>query len=80
MAGLASSKATTTFTVVDRPDLTPALFEELFRDALDREGWIRVLPDDGWVARWASDHLRAAAGYAAGEVLGLKNGDTIFVR
>jgi hypothetical protein len=44
--GLASSKATTTAMVVDRPELDDQLFHEALRDSLDRDGWLSYLSED----------------------------------
>lgn len=45
-AGMASSKATTTAKVVDRPDLTLPDFTAAVSDALDRGGWLEWLEPD----------------------------------
>lgn len=75
MAGLASSKATTTFTVVDRPELDQDAYRAVFRDALAREGWINdsQVDDDG-IDDWIDEHLALARQFPVGEVLEVAGG------
>lgn len=55
--GLASSRATTTALVVDRPDLDPVTLHILVGDALDRDGWrLCVGPDFN---DFVADHVDA---------------------
>jgi hypothetical protein len=44
--GLASSRATTTAMVVDRPELDRDDVWDAIEDSLDRGGWLRALEDD----------------------------------
>lgn len=46
VAGLASSKASTTFMSVDRPDLDRKSFRLAFVDSLEREGWGEYIDSD----------------------------------
>lgn len=69
VAGLGSSKATTTFAVIDHPDLDAASYADAFSDAMRRQGWLKEAGDDGWVADWVGEHVRLAAGFAPGQVL-----------
>lgn len=77
MAGLASSRATTTFKVDVRSGLDRAGYRAAIRDALSREGWIEpgTADDDArWVDDWADEHLAAAALFPVGTVLELCDG------
>ena len=47
MAGVASSKATTTFRVHDDPAMTPELYRQASRDVAVREGWITEQDEKG---------------------------------
>ncbi|MGH8937192.1 MAG: DUF7715 family protein [Acidimicrobiia bacterium] len=79
MAGLSSSRATTTFTVRDLPDLDGGAFGQLLADALQREGWLRSesAEDEAWAAGWAREHLSAAARFEEERVLELRRGRII---
>lgn len=44
--GLASSRATTTAMIVDRPFITSDDLRDVVRDALERDGWLDLLGDD----------------------------------
>lgn len=75
MAGLASSKATTTFTVENRPELDQDSYREAFVDALVREGWIedgRAVDRD--IQLWIDEHLELAAQFSVGEILEVQDG------
>ena len=74
VAGLASSKGTTTFTVIDNPELDAAGYVRAFSDGWKRQGWLKEGDDDGWVAEWAGEHLRLASGFPPGQVLEIKAG------
>lgn len=74
VAGLASSKATTTFEVIDHPELDAAGYVGAFSDAMKRQGWLQEGDDDCWVAEWAGEHLRLAAGFSPGQVLEIRDG------
>jgi hypothetical protein len=76
MAGLASSRATTTFRVDVRPGLNRSGYRAALHDALRREGWIEpgTADDAQWVDDWADEHLAAAALFPAGTVLELRDG------
>jgi len=74
VAGLASSKATTTFGVIDHPELDAASYVAAFSDAMKRQGWLKEGDDDGWLAEWAGEHLRLATGFSPGQVLEIRDG------
>lgn len=74
VAGLASSKGTTTFAVIDHPELDAAGYVRAFSDARKRQGRLKDGDDDGWLAEWAGEHLRLAAGFSPGQVLEIKAG------
>ncbi|MGA9595535.1 MAG: hypothetical protein WBV06_05240 [Acidimicrobiia bacterium] len=74
MAGLASSKATTTFAVIDNPGLDTRSYVGVFRDAIRRQGFLGDDDDDGWVAELAGEQLRLAAGFTPGQVLEIRDG------
>lgn len=80
MAGLASSKATTTFTVAERDDLDAATYRELVRDALRRDGLIDAIGDGGWVTELADLQLLIAAELRVGVELELRDGRSVAVR
>ena len=69
VAGLGSSKGTTTFAVLDNPELDAAGYVRAFSDAMKRQGWLKEDGDDGWLAEWAGEHLRLATGFSPGQVL-----------
>lgn len=73
MAGLASSKATTVFRVLDHPTMTSEHYRQAFCDALIREGWIREGDDvaAAEVREWADQHLTEAARWPDGTLLEL---------
>ena len=75
MAGMASSRATTTFKVVDRTDLDAASFRQLLHDALERDGWFDLDcgDDESWVTDFADHHLESALAFEAGSVLELRD-------
>ena len=77
MEGLASHKATTTFTVVERADLEPAEYGRILLDHLLDGGWVVGGPDDPentWVGEYIEQHLGLAAHFEVGEVLEIRNG------
>ena len=76
MAGMASSKGTTTFGVEDRPSLTADEYRAAFVEALRREGWLDSSSDmvEREVIAWADEHLAEAARFEDGDVLALVNG------
>lgn len=74
MAGLSSSRGTTTFMVRDLPDLDVGAFVELLKDALEREGWLRSTEDQAWAVAWAGEHVSAAARFEEERVLELRRG------
>jgi hypothetical protein len=53
--GLASSRATTTALVVDRPGVTEADLREAVRDHLERAGWIDLVTEANEPAGWPDD-------------------------
>jgi hypothetical protein len=56
--GLASSRATTTAMVVERPEIDPCRLRDALHDSLDRQGWLRGLEGDE-VQEVLDDHLDA---------------------
>jgi hypothetical protein len=74
VAGLASSKATSTFTVIDNPGLDPAAYVRVFADAVKRQGFVVDEDDEGWVVDLAREHLRLASGFTPGQVLEIRDG------
>ena len=79
MAGMASSKATTEFRVEDRPQLTAEKYREAFLEALRREGWLDLIPEEDKheLTAWADQHLVEAARFEDGDVLCLVNGEPV---
>jgi hypothetical protein len=76
VAGLASSKATTTFTVIDNPELDTARYVEALRDAIGRQGFLADDDEDDWVEELAGEQLRLAAAFTPGRVLEISRGRT----
>ncbi len=69
VTGIASGRGSTTFTIADRSDLTPALYSELIVDGLTRQGWIGTeTPADDFedFIRW---HIDLAAQLPVGGLL-----------
>lgn len=70
--GLASTKATTTAMVVDRPDLDRDEVWDALYDSLSRDGWADHLDDDEFEAL-VDEHLwcieTVCASFAVGDVL-----------
>lgn len=60
VAGLASSRASTTFRVVDRPELDEATYRRIFLEALEREGWIALADDTDEFEEMIDWHIDAA--------------------
>jgi hypothetical protein len=81
--GLASSRATTTAKVVDRPHISADDLREAVRDWLERDGWCDLLDDDGevddLVDSCLADIERAATTFPLDTVVG-RHRDTVFVR
>ena len=77
LAGMASSRATTTAKVVERDDIDAETFRLLLHDALVREGWVREddAADRAWVQQWANAHLAAARLFEPGSVVEYRNGE-----
>lgn len=73
VAGLSSSRATTTFMVKEAPHLTLDDYAQAIRDALLREGWLSEGEDDSWVVALAKLQADLAAGYEPGTILGVKS-------
>ncbi len=74
MAGLSSSRATTTAKVVDRRDLDPQTYADLLCDALAREGWVSPNGMTEEEARdWAREHLEFASFFDEGTVVELRD-------
>jgi hypothetical protein len=74
VAGLASSKATTTFSVIDNPELDAADYAGAFSDALKRQGLVRDGDDDSWLGEWVGEHLRLATEFSPGQILEVRAG------
>ena len=68
MAGLASSKGTTTFSVAFDVDMTPERYRQALRDAVTREGWISAEDESGLaeIDAIADDHSRIASRFEPG--------------
>ncbi len=82
MEGLASHKATTTFTVAERTDLEPVDYRRILLDHLLDGGWVIGGPDDpenAWVGEYIERHLGLAAHFEVGDVLEIRN-DRVEVR
>ena len=81
MGGLSSHRATTTFEVVERPELDLETLFELVLDSVVAGGW--GSPDDpelvAIVRSEVADLCRVAASFPAGTVLG-RSGDHVYVR
>lgn len=71
VAGLSSSRATTTFKVKEAADLTLEKYTGALRDALTREGWIEHGVEPAWVAELAERQASLAAELQPGTVLGI---------
>jgi hypothetical protein len=68
MAGLATARATTTFTVSDLPmDFTE--YVGALRDGLTRQGYWRSADDDRWLLPLARDHACGAQAFDVGALL-----------
>jgi hypothetical protein len=74
VAGLASAKATTTFAVIDNPELDAAGYVKAFVDAVDRQGFLVDEDDAGWATELAGEHLRLAEAFSPGQVLEIRGG------
>jgi len=74
MAGLASSKATTTFAVVDNPELDAETYDRAFIEAVVRQGFLAEGDDAGWIAEIADEHLRLASQFNPGQLLEIRRG------
>ena len=82
MEGLASHKATTTFTVADRADLESVDYCRILLDHLLDGGWIVGGPADAgneWVDGYIKQHVALAAHFDIGDVLEIHN-DRVEVR
>ena len=78
--GLASSRATTTALVADRPDLEREEVALAFRESLERGGWLYGL-DQGEIAEVVADHLRCVARICATFPVGSivrRDGDRVY--
>ena len=71
MAGMASSRGTTTFRVVFDEAMTPERYRQAFRDTVIREGWVRPEDRSGLadIEAIADEHRRLAARFRAGTEL-----------
>ncbi|CAN5605831.1 hypothetical protein BH24ACT5_BH24ACT5_07320 [soil metagenome] len=80
--GLASSRATTTAIIEDRPDLDRRLLATAIRESLDRQGWLAGLgPDliDECLADEVALIEEIAGAFAAGTVIG-RHGTEVHAR
>ena len=69
VAGMASSKASTTFMSVDRSDLDRDAYRRLFLDALERDGWIERGERSSDLDAWIQWHIELAEEAPPGVVL-----------
>ena len=71
--GLASSRATTTAMVVDRPELDREELWDVLYDSLERQGWLKHLDDDE-IDELVDEHLQCieivCANYPVGTIVG----------
>lgn len=69
--GLSSGRETTTFMVVDRPELDFGIYRGLVRDGWSRLGSkdTPVDPDEAWADALAAQMMRAAASIPAGSIV-----------
>ena len=65
--GLASSKGTTTVAAVEKPDLDVDAYLALFRDAMDRMGWLAAF-DPGGIEEWVAWHVQLADAMPEGAI------------
>lgn len=72
MAGIASARATSMFTVAELP-MTFTEYVGALRDGLQRQGWWRADSDDGWLLPLAAGLSRAAALLPEGAPLQLRD-------
>lgn len=81
--GLASSRATTTAKVVDRPHITVDDLRGAVRDWLERDGWFDLLDDDAeaddLIDSCLADIDRAATTFPLDTVVG-RHHETVFAR
>ena len=80
MIGLGSHSGTTTFTVGDLPELDVATYRDLLRGELVKCGWVDEEPTDEWMAKFADEHLAAAARFEVGDVLEIGKGRSVVRR
>lgn len=73
VTGLATSRASTTFTSVERPELDPDSYRMVFLDAIEREGWILGGTDTDDFDEVIEGHLDLAARVPAGAVLRVRS-------
>jgi hypothetical protein len=80
--GLASSRATTTAMVVERPELDGHRLREVLTDSLDRQGWLQGLTGD-LADEVVGDHVAAidmvCAHFEIGAVVG-RRASSVFIR
>lgn len=76
-AGLASSKGTTMFRVIDHPSMTRSEYRKAFREGLQRQGWFNPanVDDVAEIDAFADAHLDDAAQFRDGTELRLVNGE-----
>ena len=80
MIGLGSRSGTTTFTVSDLLEFDVETYRELLRDELLKCGWIEDEPTEEWMARFADEHLTAAASFEVGDALEIGKGRRVVRR
>ena len=73
VAGLATSRASTTFTSIERPELDPDTYRTVFLDAIEREGWLLGGTDTVDFDEVIEGHIDLAARVPAGAVLRVRS-------
>jgi hypothetical protein len=69
VTGLASAKGTTTFTILDLPDLTKDRYAELVLDGLTEHGWITTESDRAAWRHFVDWHIDVASCLPLGGLL-----------
>ncbi len=72
MSGMVSLKGTTTFKVVDKPDMTPDTLRAAVRESLEKGGWAELCKEaliTGSAQEMAEGVIRLAARFDTGTVL-----------
>jgi hypothetical protein len=74
IGGLSSRGGTTTFTIVDRPDLDEESYRRVIRDHLVAAGWNEELGIDVWFDEYIRSHLAIASDFEVGDILEISGG------